>query len=161
MMIRQNQFYGSENSQGAAGGFLIRDWTGRFLQAASFNLGAMSVLVAEATTMRNRIKAAVQAGFTDIHIKGNNRILIQAVQRKVQVPWEIQVLVQDITTFLNRFNKVIINHIFRQGHSTTDWLAKFGLSIHSTNVWNVVLPRDLRRVLFEDNLGRTLKRRAS
>ena len=32
--------------------------------------------------MLNGIKAAIQAGFTDIHIEGDNRILIQAVQKK-------------------------------------------------------------------------------
>ena len=58
------------------------------------------MLVAEATTMRNGIKAALQAGFTDIHIKWDNKILIQAVQGHIQVPWEIQVLIQDIHTFL-------------------------------------------------------------
>lgn len=70
--------------------------------------------------MRNRIKAAIQAGFTDIHIEGDNRILIQAVQRKIQVPWKIQVLVQDITIFLDSFNNIIINHIFRQGNDVAD-----------------------------------------
>ena len=63
--------------------------------------------------MRNGFKVAIQAGFTNIHIDGDNHILIQAVQRKIQDPWEIQVLVQDITTFLDNFNNVIINHIFR------------------------------------------------
>ena len=117
--------------------------------------------MAKATAMQNGIKAAIQAGFTDIQIEGDNRILMQAVQRKIQVPWKIQVLVQDITTFLDSFNKVIINYIFIQGNSVANWMAKFGLSIHSTNVWNVVPPRDLCRVLFEDNLVRTLNRRAS
>ena len=75
------------------------------------------------------------------------------MKRKIQIPWEIQMLVQDITTFLDRFNKIIINHIFRQGNSAADWLAKYGLSIHSTNMLNFVPHRDLGRILFEDNLG--------
>ena len=69
--------------------------------------------MAEATTMRNGIRAAVQAEFMDIHIEGHNRILIQALKRKIQVPWEIKVLIHHITTFLDRFNNVIINHTFR------------------------------------------------
>lgn len=154
-------FDGSKSSQGAAGGYLIRDWTGRFLQAASFNLGCSSVLVAEATALRNGVQAAVQAGFKNIHIEGDNRTLIQAVLKEIHVPWEIQVLVQDISTFITSFTHVVINHTFRQGNRAADWLAKFALSVHSTHVWHVVPPRDLFPFLFDDNLGRALERRAS
>jgi len=38
-----------------------------------------SVLVVEATIMRNGIRAALQADFTDIHIEEDNKILIQPV----------------------------------------------------------------------------------
>jgi len=49
-------------------------------------LEAASVLVAEATTMRNGIRATIQASFTNIHIEGDNKIFIQVVQGHVQVP---------------------------------------------------------------------------
>ena len=117
--------------------------------------------MAEATAMCNGLKAVIQARFMDIHIEGDNRILIQAVKGQIQIPWKIQVLVQDITIFLDRFNQVIINHIFRQGNSVADWLAKFRVSIPSITVWNLVPPLDPRRFLIEDNLGRALERRAS
>jgi len=91
----------SKTSQLAAGGLIIRDWTGRFIQAVAFHLGAASVLVVEAKTMCKWIRAIVQAIFTNIYIEGDNHILIQAVKRKIRVLWEIQVLLQDITTFLD------------------------------------------------------------
>jgi len=55
-------------------------------------------LVAEATIMRNGIRAAAQAkaGFTNIQVEGDNKILIQAIQEKIQPLWEIQTLVHDI-----------------------------------------------------------------
>jgi len=40
----------------------------------------MSLLVAKATTITNGIEAAIQIGFTNINIEGDNKILIQAVQ---------------------------------------------------------------------------------
>ena len=103
--------------------------------------------------MRDGVLAAAKAGFTNINIKGDNRILIQAIKGQVHVPWEIQVLVQDIHSFLQGFTNFVIHHIFRHGNSTSDWLAKYGLSIHSTNMLNFVPHRDLGRILFEDNLG--------
>ena len=51
---------------GAAGGFIIHDWKEKFVQASAFNLGRSLILVAEATAMRNGIKAAVQVGITHI-----------------------------------------------------------------------------------------------
>ena len=83
---------GSKSSHRAAGGYALRDWTGHLVQAGAFNLGAASILVAEATAMRNGLRAAAQVGFTNIHIEGDNKILIQAVQGCIQPPWEICLL---------------------------------------------------------------------
>ena len=45
--------------------------------------------------------------------ESDNKILIQAVQGEIQIPLEIQVLVQNITTYFDRFNNVVINRIFK------------------------------------------------
>ena len=103
------------------------------MQVAAFYLGAASVLGAEAIAMRNDImKAAAEAYFTDIHIEIDNKILIQAVQGYIRAPWEIRVLLQDIHTYIQLYNNVHITHIFRQWNCAADWLAKYGLSLHST-----------------------------
>ena len=57
------------------------------------------MLVAEATVMRNGIKAIVQVGYTNIHIEGDNKILIQEMQGHIQALWELQVLIHDIHTY--------------------------------------------------------------
>ena len=67
----------------------------------------------EATAIGNGVKAAVQADYKEIHIEGSNKILIQAVKGKIQVPWEIQVIIQDIHLYIQTYNKVIISHVFR------------------------------------------------
>ena len=154
-------FDGSKNSHTAAGSYIMRDWSGHLLQAGAFNLGAASVLIAEATAMRNGLRAAIEAGFSNIHIEGDNKILIQAVQGRIQPPWEIQVLVQDIIYFLQKCNHVIVHHIFREGNRAADWLAKLGLSLPSARVWNQTSHIDLQCILREDNLGYTLARRGT
>jgi len=149
---------GSKSSHQVVGGYVIRDWTGRFLQAGACNLGGASILVAEATAMRNGLRAAIKAGFTNIHIEGDNKILIHAVQGRIQTPWEIQVLVQDIHYYLQTCTSVIVHHIFREDNRAADWLAKLGLSLSSPLVWSQVPHRNLRCIL-EDNLSFTLARR--
>ena len=54
-------FDGSKSSSSAAGGYVIRSWDGRFLQARTSNLGATTVLVVEATAMWNDVRATVLA----------------------------------------------------------------------------------------------------
>uniref|UniRef100_A0A7C9DB70 RNase H type-1 domain-containing protein n=1 Tax=Opuntia streptacantha TaxID=393608 RepID=A0A7C9DB70_OPUST len=111
--------------------------------------------------MRNGIKAAVHSGFQNIHVEGDNKTLIQALTDRIDVPWLIHTLVQDIKLYLQQCNNVIITHIFREGNHAADWVAKQGLSLRSTVVWNEVPHRDLMLILEADNLGRTLERRAS
>ena len=101
--------------------------------------------------MRNDIKVVTQAGFTNIHVKGDNKILIQ-------VPWEIQVLTQDIHLYIQLCNNVFITHIFRQENCAADYLVKHDLSLYSTVVWKEVPHMDILRIFYEDNLGRTLER---
>jgi len=128
-------FDGSKSSSNAAGGFILHNWDDEFIQAAAFNLGAASVLVADATAMRNGLRAAVHAGYTNLHLEGDNQVLIQAVQGRAQVPREIQTLVEDILAYFRLCNHVRVNHIFREGNRAADWLAKFGLNLCSTIVW--------------------------
>ena len=44
-------FDGSKSSQGVVGGFIIRNWELKFIQTSAFNLGASSILIAEAIVM--------------------------------------------------------------------------------------------------------------
>jgi len=86
--------------------------------------------------MRNGIRAVVQVGFKNVHIKGDIKTLIQAVQSYVQVPLEIQVSVHDIHSYYKLCNHVIVNHIFRDDNHTVNCLTKFGIINHSTVLWN-------------------------
>ena len=131
-------FDGSKTSQSAVGGFILRNWVGRFIQASAFNLGAASILVAEATAMRNGIKAAVRLGFKNIHVEGNNQILIRAIKDQIEAPWQIQTLVQDIKTYLQECHNIIITHIF-SGREFCGWLGREVWLVYSIPIsvgWN-------------------------
>jgi len=59
-------------------------------------LGTTLISVTDATTIRNGMKAALQVGFINIHIKGDIKILIQAVKIHIQVSREVQDLIEYI-----------------------------------------------------------------
>ena len=94
------------------GGFLIKIWDGRLLQAGTTNLGAASFLVVEATVMRNGVQVAVQAWYRSIVLEGDNQVLIKALRREVGIPCEIQTITEDRKMYLNSYNQVYIQHIF-------------------------------------------------
>ena len=142
-------------------GFILRNWVGDFIQVASFSLGATSVLVAEAIAMRNGLRVAIHAGYTNIQLEGRNQILIPAVQGRIQVPWGIQILIEDILSYFQMCNHVSINHIFREGNHAADWLAKYVVNLYSTVVWHQVFHRDVYCTLREDHLGRPIERKTT
>jgi len=149
-------FDGSKSSYQVSSRCVIHNWS--FIQVGTFYLGITSILVAEATTMRNGIRAAVQARFTNIYIRGNNKALIQVAQEYIQTSWEIQVLVQDVHSYFQSCNHVIVKHIFRESNRVADWLTKVGLALQST-VWNQISHMDFYFILTENNIEKTIKKR--
>lgn len=121
----------------------------------------MSVLIAKATTITNGVEAAIQTCFTNIHIEGDNKTLIQLVQSPIQAVWEIQILIHNIHTCIQLCNNVFITCIFRQWNCAADWIAKHGVSLNFTTIWNEVPHRDLLCIFYENNLGKILERRAT
>jgi len=77
---------GSKSQHQASGGYVIRNWIGQLIQVGAFNLGAASILVAKATAMRNGLRDVVVAGFNNIFIEGDNKVLIKAIQGHIQPP---------------------------------------------------------------------------
>ena len=63
-----------KSSQGALGSFIIHNWNKKFIQTSTLNLGASSILVAEAMAIWNGIKSVVQADFTNMKSKLNEII---------------------------------------------------------------------------------------
>jgi len=74
-------FDGTKSTAGAATRFVLRSWKGGFIQAGTCFLEHASILVAEATVMRDGIRSALQAGFHQVEVEGDNRIVLQAVQK--------------------------------------------------------------------------------
>jgi len=91
-------FDGSLINSSAAGGFIIRDWTGKLVKACATYYGNTSILVAEARALRDGLRLAIQAGFNNIVIEGDNKIVIHALKGKIHIPWQISNIIEDIHT---------------------------------------------------------------
>ena len=93
-------FDGTHSSFGTTAGFVIRDLAGRFIQAGTWFLEGAPILVVEAIAMRDGIQAALAAGYRNLLVEGNNKVVIQAVQGQIHIPWQIQTLICDINNMI-------------------------------------------------------------
>ena len=152
-------FDGSLINSSAAGGFIIRDWTGRLIKAGATYYGDTSILVAEARALRDGLRLAIQAGFTNIIIEGDNKTVIQALKGMVHVPWKISTIIEDIHAWQTHGIQLTITHVFREANMAADWLSKFGHSITASFSSDMCFSPFLSVILAEDVVGRTLVRR--
>ena len=70
-------FDGSLINSSATGGFIIRDWTGKLVKVRANYYGDTSILVAEARTLHDGLRLAIQAWLRKIVIEGDNKIMVQ------------------------------------------------------------------------------------
>ena len=77
----------------SAPGFVLRDWTGKFIKAGAYNLGNTSILIAEAMGLRRDIREALKLGICNIQVEGDSNIIIQALNDKSGTPWQIEFVI--------------------------------------------------------------------
>ena len=109
-------FDGSLQNNSRAGGFILRDWKGATLLTGAANYGSTSILVAEGRALRDGLQAAVEAGYKQLHIEGDNLILIEAVKGESTIPWRLKYVIHDIRMMLSQLDDVQVNHIYREAN---------------------------------------------
>jgi len=156
-------FDGTKSAAGAAAGFVLRNWQGGFLSAGTRFLENASILVAEATALRDGIRTALQAGHYRLEVEGDNQIVIHAVQNHILPPWQIAPIIEDIWNMIPSCESIAFSHIYREGNLAADWMAKYGCLLRSHYISYFPSPpsREFLYILADDNLGRTLVRRAA
>ena len=156
-------FDGTKSAAGAAAGFVLRNWQGSFLTAGARFLENAPILVAEATALRDGISTALRAGHSKIEVEGDNMIVIQAVRKQIPPPWQIHPIIEDIWNMIPYCEQILFSHVYREGNMAADWMAKYGCLIKtpSLSVFTSSPSREFVHILVDDNLGRTLARRAA
>ena len=159
----------------AAGGYILRDWTGKIIKVGAANYGKTSIIAAEARALCDGIKAAAEAGFHKLYIEGDNLTVIQAVQGKIGVPWKISTILEDVRTWILQMTHVQIHYIFQEANMAVDWLSKFGHTVTDcfssdncfSSVLGAILTADVvgyscekRRLTYEVSLYHCLKKKS-
>jgi len=78
--VTKINFDGSCINLSVAGGFSLRDWTGKVLKVGAANYWQTSSLVAEARALKDGVLLVVQTGYMEVIIEGDNLVVIQALR---------------------------------------------------------------------------------
>ncbi|XP_056690483.1 uncharacterized protein [Spinacia oleracea] len=97
-VVMQIHFDGSCKSTLAAGGIIIRDSNGKTIAAKSYNFGKSQVYMAEALALHKGIQEAISLGVKDIHIEGDNLLVINSLKGTWNPPLKLQNIIQDSKT---------------------------------------------------------------
>jgi len=150
-------FDGSLSQNSTAGGFIIRDWTGKVIKAGAAHYREPSILVAEARTLRDEVKAVANARFKRVLIEGDHATVNRTLRGEASSPWQIAAIIQDVNKYLRTMIYVSISHVYREANMATDWLSKKGQTVLNVAVsWATTPPWEL---MAADKIGRTLVRR--
>jgi len=151
---------GTKSSSGAAAGFVLRDWKGSFILAGTRFLEQAPIIVAEATAIRDGLKAALEVGFRHIEVEGDNQVVVSAILGRITAPWRIAPLIDDIRNLAAGSAHISFQHIYREGNRAADWIAKYGCTHRSVplTIFSTFPSREFLFLLIDDNLGRSFVR---
>jgi len=93
-------FDGSLQNGSAAGGYVLRDWRGMVLLVGATSFGRTSIVMAEGRALRDGLQAAINGGYRNLEIEGDNMLIIQAIQNQTQIPWQVHNIILEIRELL-------------------------------------------------------------
>ena len=113
--------------------------------------------------MRDGISTTLQVGFRRIEAEGDNQVVLKAVHKQIRTPWQIAPIIEDIWNLIFSCESISFLHIFREGNIAVNWMAKYECSLksHSLSTFSYPPCQDFISLLVDDNLSRTLVRRAA
>ena len=117
--------------------------------------------MAEGRALRDGLEAVISGVYRNLEIEGYNMLIIQAIQDKVQVPWQVRNIIFEIKGLLAQCLQVTIRHIYRKANMAADWLSKYGHSAPINLLLSECEAPKFRNIIQENKAGRTLVRRGT
>ncbi|GKV24612.1 hypothetical protein SLEP1_g34198 [Rubroshorea leprosula] len=104
-----------------------------------------------AVVCRNsRVGWAARNGLKDIIFESDSKELVQAINKKVHLPWQIEPLVLSVWELCKSFSFCEFNYVCRKANSAADWVAKKCLKNLCPLYWTTNPPTMLRNLLRTD-----------
>ena len=75
-----------------------------------------------------------------VEVEGDSKLVIDAVNGIVAIPWRILKLVQEIRFLRNFFDYISFKHIFRETNFVANAVANFGHKVGAVRFWEESIP---------------------
>jgi ribonuclease HI len=147
----------SINLSGCGG--LLRNSYGICVSSFARKIGSCDALHAEMWGMYIGMDLARRQGITHLQVESDSKVLVDMVTGNCKVNGRIPTLIRRIRDLKTLDWQVQINHTWREGNRSADWLANFSLTLDSFDLHIVETPpRELRSLIFDDLSGACMPR---
>ena len=104
-------------------GGVLRDHVGNIIDAIAVPIGHSNSHIVEATTALYTMKLAADLGHPKLWLEGDSLNIINILNNKNTITWSIEATVMEIKSLINKFEKFIISHTYREANGVANWVA--------------------------------------
>ena len=107
---------------------------------------------AEAIVALYTVRIALEIGYHKLWLEGDSLNIINMLNNRNMVMWNIEGSILEIKNLLNKFYNVIISHNYQEGNKVADWIANKAANVNSKMTWanNLSKEGDLKVIINYD-----------
>ena len=75
------------------------------------------------------MKLAIDLGYSKLWLEGDSLNIINTLNNKNSISWSIEATVMEIKSLIQKFEKVVISHTYREANGVADWIANHVVQI--------------------------------
>lgn len=114
------------NSGPSGAGGVIHSWQGKTIARYSKPLEIDTNNMAEFKALVLGLSLCIELNLAKVEIEGDSAIVVNALRAKKVLSWKLQSLLDSAINMMDKFENVMINHIYREGNTMADALANLG-----------------------------------
>ena len=145
----------SKGNLGRVGcGGVLRDHVGNVIDAITVPIGHSNSHIAEATTTLCTMKLAIDLWYSKLWLEGDSLNIINTLNNKNSISWSIEAMVMEIKSLIQKFEKVVISHTYREANGVADWIANHVVQMGHKVRWLDELNKhvDLKAIINYDSI---------
>ena len=134
--IKGNFDGAAKGNPGRAGcGGVLRDHASNIIDVIIVPIGNSNSHIDEATATLYTMKLATDLGCLKLWLEGDSLNIINMLNNKKSFTWLIQVIVMEIKSLINKFEKVIISHTYHEANGVADWFTNHVVQMGHKMMW--------------------------
>ena len=93
---------------------------GNVIDAIAVPIGHSNSHIAEATSALYTIKLVDDLGYSKLWLEGDSLNIINTLNNFFKISWSIEATVMEIKSLIQKFEKVVISHTYREANGVVD-----------------------------------------